>query len=111
MKKYLIFLPGSATDVSGEDKAAVGEAEHAVICEAKDAGVYVFGGGINGDAALMAADDAVKKRADPQSEGFEGGLCALERPSRYAAVQWPGKIVKACRCSQELREFGYDRES
>ena len=43
MTKYLISFPGSAMDISGEDVAAVGEAAHAVIREAKDAGVYVFG--------------------------------------------------------------------
>src|SRR5215510_15456214 len=46
MTKYLISFPGSAMDISDEDMAAVGEAAHAVIREAKDAGVYVFGGGI-----------------------------------------------------------------
>src|SRR5262245_11812470 len=51
MTKYLISFPGSAMDISDEDMAAVGEAAHAVIREAKDAGVYVFGGGINEDAA------------------------------------------------------------
>jgi hypothetical protein len=66
MTKYLISFPGSAMDISGEDMTAVGEAAHAVIREAKDAGV---------------------------------------------AVQWAAKIAKACRCSQELREFGYDPES
>jgi len=44
MTKYLISFPGSAIDISDEDMAAVGEAAHAVIREAKDAGVYVFGG-------------------------------------------------------------------
>jgi hypothetical protein len=42
---------------------------------------------------------------------LDGGFCVLELPSREAAVQWAAKIAKACRCSQELREFGYDPES
>ena len=46
MTKYLISFPGSAMNASGGDMAAVGEAAHAVMREAKDAGVYVFGGGI-----------------------------------------------------------------
>jgi hypothetical protein len=32
-------------------------------------------------------------------------------PSREAAVQWAARLAQACRCSQELREFGYDPES
>jgi hypothetical protein len=58
MTKYLISFPAPAMDVLDEDMAAVGEAAHAVIREAKDAGVYVFGGGINEDvAALLVAAD------------------------------------------------------
>ena len=51
MTKYLISFPGSAMDISDEEMAAVGDAAHAVIREAKGAGVYVFGGGINGAVA------------------------------------------------------------
>ncbi|MGE3315821.1 MAG: YciI family protein [Planctomycetaceae bacterium] len=113
MTKYLISFPASAMNVSGEDMAAVGEESHAVIREAKDAGVYVFGGGINGDVAplMVAADGTVKNETYPQTREFDGGFCVLELPSREAAVQWAAKLAKACRCSQELREFGYDPES
>jgi len=56
MTKYLISFPGKAMEVPAEDFAAVGEAAHQVIREAKAAGVYVFGGGINEDVApLMVA--------------------------------------------------------
>src|SRR5438094_2437979 len=113
MTKYLISFPGSAIDISDEDMAAVGEAAHAVIREAKDAGVYVFGGGINEDVAplMVAADGTVTNETYPQTKEFDGGFCVLELPSREAAVQWAAKIAKSCRCSQELREFQYDPES
>ena len=113
MTKYLISFPASAMDVSSEDMPAVGEASHAVIREAKAAGVYVFGGGINADVAprMVAADGRVTNETYPQTREFDGGFCVLELPSREAAVQWAAKIAKACRCSQELREFGYDPES
>jgi len=45
MTKYLVSFPGPAMDIPDEDMAGVSEAAHAVIREAKDAGVYVFGGG------------------------------------------------------------------
>ena len=35
----------------------------------------------------------------------------LELPTREDAVEWATKIAVACRCSQELREFGYDPAS
>jgi len=113
MTKYFISFPGSAMDISDEDMAAVSEAAHTVIREAKDAGVYVFGGGINEDIAplMVAADGTVTNETYPQTKELDGGFCVLELPSREAAVQWAAKIAKACRCSQELREFGYDPES
>ena len=113
MTKYLISFPARAMEVPAEDFAAVGEASHAVIREAKDAGVYVFGGGINAAVPplMVAADGNVTKETYPQTKELDGGFCVLELPSREAAVQWAAKIAKACRCSQELREFGYDPES
>jgi len=100
-------------DVPREDMLAVGEAAHAVIREAKDAGVYVFGGGINDNVApsMVAADGTATNGTYPQTKEFDGGFCILELPSREAAIQWAAKIAKACRCSQELREFMYDPES
>ncbi len=113
MTKYLISFPGPAMDIPDEDMAAVGEAAHAVIREAKDAGVYVFGGGVNENVAplMIAADGTVANVTYPQTKEFNGGFCVLEIPSGEAAIQWAAKIAKACRCSQELREFQYDPES
>ncbi|MCO4860749.1 transcription initiation protein [Cupriavidus sp. WGlv3] len=99
--------------VPAEELAAVGEAAREVIREAKAAGVYVFGGGINADAAplMVASDGTFTNETYPQTKEFDGGSCVLQLPSREAAILWAGKIAKACRCSQELREFGEDPES
>ena len=113
MTKYLVSFPGPAMNVPSKDMAAVGDAAHAVIREAKAAGVYVFGGGINEDIAplMVAADASVTSETYPQTKELNGGFCVLELPSREAAVKWASKIAQACRCSQELREFQYDPES
>jgi len=113
MTKYLISFPAAAMQVPVEDLAAVGEAARAVIRQAKAAGVYVFGGGINGKVAprMVAANGTVTNETYPQTEEFDGGFCVLQLPSRDAAVLWAAKIASACRCSQELREFGDDPES
>lgn len=113
MAKYLISFPGAAMDVPDEDMAAVAEAARAVIREAKEAGAYVFAGGINEDVPplMVAGDGTVTNETYPQTTELDGGFCVLELPSRQAAVQWAAKIATACRCSQELREFGYDPES
>jgi hypothetical protein len=113
MMKYLISFPATAMEVPVEDLAAVGEAAREVIREAKAAGVYVFGGGINSDVApvMVASDATVTRETYPQTKEFDGGFCVLQLPSREAAILWAAKIAKACRSSQELREFGDDPES
>jgi hypothetical protein len=113
MTKYLISFPAPAMTASAEELPAVGEAARAVIREAKAAGVYVFGGGINTDVTpvRIGPDGAVIPGTYPQTREFDGGFCVLELPSREAALLWSAKIAAACRCAQELREFGYDPES
>lgn len=111
--KYLISFPAPAMNVPADEMAEVSEASHGVIREAKAAGVYVFGGGINeGVSPLMvAADGTGKPETYPQTRELSGGFCVLELPSRKAAVSWAAKLAQACRCAQELREFHFDPES
>lgn len=113
MTKYLISFPGEAMVVPEEEFAAVGDAARAVIEEAKAAGVYVFGGGINEDVApvRVAGDGAVTEGTYPGHTVPNGGYTVLELPSREAAIEWAAKIAVACRCSQEVREFQYDPAS
>src|SRR4051812_10287094 len=68
MTKFLISFPAPAMDVPQEDWAEVGEAARAVIREAKHAGTYVFGGGINDGVApvMVAADGTVTNDTYPQ---------------------------------------------
>lgn len=113
MIKYLISFPAKAMEVPAEDFAAVGEAAREVMREAKAAGVYVFAGGINEDIPpiMVASDGTVTHETYPQTQELDGGFSVLQLPSREAAMAWAAKIAKACRCSQELREFGFDPES
>jgi len=113
MAKFLVSFPANAMNVPAEDMAAVGEASRAVIREAKAAGAYVFGGGINSEAApvMVSADGSCATGTYPQTREFDGGFCVLELPSRAVAVQWAARLAAACRCAQELREFYYDAES
>lgn len=61
MARYLISFPSKAMVVPEGEREAVGRAAHAVIEEAKAAGVYVFAGGIDEDVppALVSADGKV----------------------------------------------------
>ncbi len=112
MTKYLISFPSEAMVVTDEELPAVSEDSHAVIEEAKAAGVYVFGGGIDEriDPVLVSGDGSASAEIYPDSR-LNGGFLVLELPTREDAVHWAAKIAVACRCSQELREFGYDPAS
>jgi hypothetical protein len=112
MTKYLISFPSEAMVLTDEEFPIVSSDSHAVIEEAKTAGVYVFGGGIQEevDPVLVSADGSVSTRIYPGSE-LTGGFTVLELPTREDAVEWARKIAVACRCPQELREFGYDPAS
>jgi len=112
MTKYLISFPSEAMVVTAEELPVVAAAAHAVIEEAKAAGVYVFGGGIEErvDPVLVSSDGSVSTEIYPGSH-LKGGFTVLELPTREDAVEWARKIAVACRCSQELREFGYDPAS
>lgn len=113
MTKFLISFPASAMDVRAEDLPAVSEASRAVIRDAKAAGVYVFGGGINAEigSLMVAQDGSSTSETYRETREFDGGFCVLELPSRDVAVEWAARLAKACRCAQELREFYYDPES
>ena len=112
MTKYLISFPSRAMIVAADELSAVSEDAHAVIAEAKAAGVYVFGGGINEsvDPVLVAADGSVSSQIYLGSE-LDGGFAVLEVLTRADALEWASKIAAACRCAQELREFMYDPAS
>jgi len=112
MAKFLISFPSEAMVISDEELGTVSAEAHAVIDEAKAAGVYVFGGGIaeDVDPVLVSADGSVSTETYPGSK-LKGGFTVLELPTRDEAVEWARRIAVACRCSQELREFMYDPHS
>ncbi len=112
MTKYLISFPSEAMILSEEEFPVVGANARAVIEEAKAAGVYVYAGGINEqvDPVLVNAGGEISPEIYPGSR-IKGGFTVLELPTRQDAVEWARKIAVACRCSQELREFGYDPAS
>ncbi|MDP5279288.1 transcription initiation protein [Sphingomonas sp. DG1-23] len=108
MTKYLISFPSEALVLTPEDFPIVSADSLAVIEEAKAAGVYVFGGGINAqiDPMLVSGDGSVSDQTYPGSR-LDGGFTVLELPTRADAVEWARKLAVACRCAQELREFMY----
>ena len=104
MARYLISFDAHAMDhIPGEDMPAVAETSHAVVYEAMDAGVWVYGGGLEHQkASIVATDGTVADGPYPQAIG---GLSVIDAPSREEALKWAAKIAVACRCAQEVREF------
>jgi hypothetical protein len=113
MPRYLIsFDDGSMDHISQSDWPAVGEASHAVVREAKAAGVWIFGGGIlRQQATVVATDGTASVGPLPERKAVIGGFSIIEVQSRDDALAWAGRIAKSCRCAQEVREIMFDPES
>jgi hypothetical protein len=113
MTRYLIsFDDGSMDHITDEDMPDVAKAAHAVVQEAINAGVWVFGGGLERQRASIAATDGtVTDGPFPETKEVIGGFCVVEVPSREEALQWAAKTAVACRCAQEVREFMPDPET
>ena len=103
MPRYLVSFDEGAMTFPDEELPDVAAAAHAVVQEAMDAGVWVFGGGLeNQKASIVASDGTVADGPYPQAVG---GLSVIDAPSREEALKWAAKIAVACRCAQEVREF------
>ncbi len=113
MPRYLISFDDGAMDhLPDEDWPAVGEASHAVVREAEEAGVWVFGGGIQRQrATVVGTDGSVTEGPAPGTKAVIGGFAVVEVPSRAEALQWAARIARGCRCAQEVREIMDDPAS
>jgi hypothetical protein len=107
MTQYLIsFDDGAMAHIPDEDFADVAKAALAVVQEAKDAGVFVFTGGLDSQrASVVATDGTVTDGPYPETKEVIGGLMVVDVPAREDALKWAAKTAVACRCAQEVREF------
>src|SRR5437762_1799791 len=107
MTRYLISFDAHAMDhIPDEDMPAVGKAAHEVVQEAMNAGVWVFGGGLENQKATVVSTDGTVS-GGPYPEAI-GGFWVVDVPSREEALEWAAKTAVACRCAQEVREFMRD---
>ena len=106
MTRYLISFDDGWMNISAEDLPAVGEAAHKVAFAAMDAGVWVYGGGLESQrASIVNTDGTVTDGPYPETKEVIGGFVVLDLPSREAALEWAAKFAAACRCRQEVREI------
>jgi hypothetical protein len=113
MPRYLIsFDDGSMDHIPDADWPAVGDAAHAVTREAKAAGVWIFGGGLQRQqSTIVAVDGSVAGGPVPETKAVVGGFSIIEVAARDEALAWAARIAAACRCAQEVREIMFDPES
>ncbi|MFC4497083.1 YciI family protein [Streptomyces ovatisporus] len=107
MTQYLISFDEAAMTLPEGELLEVAKAAHAVEQEARDAGVWVFGGGLkdHGEASVVGTDGSVSDGPKGDGTGHLGGLAVVDVASRDDAVKWAARIARACRCPQQVREF------
>ena len=106
MTRYLISFDEHAMDhIPAEEIPDVAKTSHAVAQETKDAGVFVFAGGLDEEVqpVWVAGDGTVVAAAYPL-----GGMTIIDVPSREEALKWAAKFAVGCRCAQEVSAFQVD---
>ena len=105
MTRYVISFDDGAMDcISAKEMPEVGLAAHAVVAEAKVAGVWITGGGVLGHcAAVVAPDGSITQRVACAGVGDHlGGFVVVDVPAHEDALGWAKKFAAACRCAQEV---------
>jgi hypothetical protein len=106
MTRYLISFPDGAMDFPEEVWPEVGKATRELVQEALNAGVWVYGAGLESQrASIVATDGLVTDGPYPETKEVIGGFCVVDVPSREEALWWAAKTARACRCAQEVREL------
>lgn len=113
MTQYLIsFNDGAMDHIPAEEMPDVGKASHTVVQEAVNAGVWVYGGGLERQqASIVATDGTVTDGPYPETREVIGGFSVVDVATREQALAWAAKMAAACRCAQEVRELMPDPET
>src|SRR6476660_10314974 len=108
MTEYLIYFNQQwVGDHSEEWFRGRGPLARAVVDEMKDAGVYVFAGGLEEDGQIYSAapnGGTVMVTDGPYVETKEwlGGFALVDVPDDEAAKMWASKIAEACGWAHEV---------
>ena len=113
MTQYIIYFNQQwVGDHSEEWFVERGPLARAVVEEMKEAGVYVFAGGLDEDIDTAFSADAttgtlvVTDGPFAETKEFLGGLTVIEVPDDDTAKLWAGRIAEACGWPQEARRIG-----
>lgn len=112
MPGYLIYCnPQWVGDHTEEWFRSRGPLASAVVDEMRDAGVYVFAGGLEEDPDAAFTVDATSGTAvitdGPyvETKEFLGGFCVVNVADDEAARMWAVKVAEGCGWPQEVRRF------
>ncbi len=106
MPRYLISFDDGAMRFPAEDLPDVAKAALEVVREAEDAGVWVYGAGLESQrASIVGTDGMVTDGPYPETKEVIGGFSVVDVPTRADALKWAAKLAAACRCAQEVREI------
>jgi hypothetical protein len=111
MPEYLIYFNQQwVGDHTEEWFRGRGPLARAVVAEMKDAGVYVFAGGLEEDDPLWSADTTsgtlvITDGPYVETKEYLGGFALVSVADDEAAKVWAGKVAEACGWPQEVRRF------
>jgi hypothetical protein len=101
MPRYLISFDDGWMTFPEEELPDVARAAGEVVREAQDAGVWVYGAGLESQrASIVATDGLITDGPFPETKEVIGGFAIVDVPSREEALEWAAKIAAACRCPQ-----------
>ena len=106
MPRYLISFNDGWMDFPEEEFPAVAKAASDLVRAARDAGVWVYGAGLESQkASIVAPDGMIMDGPFPETKEVIGGFAIVDVTSREEALEWAAKIAATCRCAQEVREI------
>ena len=112
MAEYLIYFNQQwVGDHSEEWFRSRGPLAMGVVQEMKDAGVYVFAGGLDEEpesgffADPTSGTVLISDGPYVETKEFLGGFALVDVPDDEAAKVWAGKIAEACGWPHQVRRF------
>lgn len=108
---FLYFNQQWVGEHTSEWFASRGPLAEGVVEEMKEAGVYLFAGGLEEGGPVWSVDptgEAVVVTDGPyvETKEFLGGFAVVDVPDEQSALVWAQKISQACGWPHEVRRFG-----
>ena len=111
MTRYLISFDDGTMIIPEAELAEVSDAAHRVMRSAQAAGVWITGGGLMSQQALIVESDGrVRPGPYPETKAVLGGFSIIDVETIDEACAWAARIARACRCPQEVRQIMDDPE-